>query len=571
MLRLVVGLALAAVLCFAATASAADHLYGITAATPPHLVAFEAASPVVFTSDAAITGISVGETVIGMDVSPRNGGLYLVTEDSGTGRVYSLDPTTAVATLVGAMAADPTDTSAPYTGLTTVGSPWGVDFNPQSNLIRLIARQNGQNLRVNPANAQVITDTTITPAGVGIAGVAFHNNDNDTATNTVQYAYDQLNDDWGNVGNPNNGNFVFIANSAFASTGLITLDEAPSGRMWAAHSPGGSQNLYEVVNAATTGQHNLVGALPANLIGMSAAHVNLFGVEATEISAGEGAGAARVTIVRLNPRGTESVNVTFDLGTTSAGDLPEPDNGAVTFSPGQVAKTISVPITNDTEDEPDETFALILSKVPGSDSSLQMNTRTTVSIVDDDSAPVDPGPPPDRDSDGKPDSTDNCPNVSNAGQEDGDGDGLGTVCDPVEPVPPLVGKCVNQRIGTAAGDSLVGTLEGDTLNGLAGADSLFGSGGPDCLNGGAGDDWLSGGDGDDVLRGAGGADVLLGGAGSDDVGAGAGKSLVIRAGAGNDKVNAKNRKREFVDCGAGRDVATVDKRDRLRGCEKRKR
>jgi hypothetical protein len=36
---------------------------------------------------------------------------------------------------------------------------------------------------------------------------------------------------------------------------------------------------------------------------------------------------------------------------------------------------------------------------------------------------------PDADSDGVPDSTDNCPNVSNPGQADADGDGTGDACD----------------------------------------------------------------------------------------------------------------------------------------------
>lgn len=39
-------------------------------------------------------------------------------------------------------------------------------------------------------------------------------------------------------------------------------------------------------------------------------------------------------------------------------------------------------------------------------------------------------PAPDADSDGIPDSVDNCPNDANANQEDSDGDGVGDACEP---------------------------------------------------------------------------------------------------------------------------------------------
>jgi hypothetical protein len=38
-------------------------------------------------------------------------------------------------------------------------------------------------------------------------------------------------------------------------------------------------------------------------------------------------------------------------------------------------------------------------------------------------------PPPDRDGDGVPDDTDNCPDVANPDQADSDGDGIGNACD----------------------------------------------------------------------------------------------------------------------------------------------
>jgi hypothetical protein len=580
MKRFIIGLTLGALLILAAPALAADHLYGITAAAPPHLVSFESDAPTAFTGDRAISGVTAGDAIVGMDVSPRDGGLYVLARSgAGAGRLYSLDPGTGALTAIATLAADPTDASAPYSSL--AATAFGVDFIPQSNQLRIVARDSGDaNLRVNVANGAVTTEANINPGPAGLVGIAFHNNDNDQATNTTQYAYDFNGNDWGSIGVPNSaGVFSKIADNTFVSeaANLVNLDEAPSGRMWATHTVGGVMNLYEVVNIATTGQHDLAGTIPADLVAMSAAHVNLFGVDATEITAGEAAGTARVTIVRLNPRGSATVNVAMTDVSAGPGDYTA-TSGPVVFGPGEGSRTLSIPLTGDTDDEPNETFEVTLSLPPGSDASLRLDTKTTVSIVDDDPAPVavEPPPPappaPDRDSDGVADATDNCPNVSNAGQEDGDGDGLGSVCDPVEPGPgPLVGRCLNERQGTAGDDSLLGTPEGDVLTGFAGDDSLFGTSGDDCLAGGQGDDWVSGGDGADTLRGGAGSDVLLGGAGDDDLDGGVGLSILIRAGAGDDTVSATNGRREIVFCGPGEDTVRADRRDMLRGCEQRTR
>lgn len=119
---------------------------------------------------------------------------------------------------------------------------------------------------------------------------------------------------------------------------------------------------------------------------------------------------------------------------------------------------------------------------------------------------------------------------------------------------PKPGACANQKLGTAASESLSGTAFGDLLRGGRGDDRLFGRSGDDCLYGGPGSDVLSGGPGNDSLDGGPGRDRL-------------------RAGAGNDFVRAADHTRDLVDCGPGNDRATVDVIDRVHGCEhvKRKR
>jgi RTX calcium-binding nonapeptide repeat (4 copies) len=98
---------------------------------------------------------------------------------------------------------------------------------------------------------------------------------------------------------------------------------------------------------------------------------------------------------------------------------------------------------------------------------------------------------------------------------------------------------VHAEIGTAylgpgndvgTGESLHGGPGRDTLTGYSADSFLYGGPGPDRLSGGRGDDRLDGGRGDDRI--------------------------------------VAGRGRDLVRCGPGRDVARVDRRDRVRGCEK---
>jgi Ca2+-binding RTX toxin-like protein len=130
--------------------------------------------------------------------------------------------------------------------------------------------------------------------------------------------------------------------------------------------------------------------------------------------------------------------------------------------------------------------------------------------------------------------------------------------------------------GLAGNDTLFGDACGDTAKAVSGAqadgedghDQLYGSDGADRLYGAGGHDGLFGGDGNDKLSGGGGKDVLDGGAGRDELNGGA-SANGYWGGAGNDVVSAANGRKERVDCGTGRrDTARVDRRDRVRRCER---
>jgi Ca2+-binding RTX toxin-like protein len=73
--------------------------------------------------------------------------------------------------------------------------------------------------------------------------------------------------------------------------------------------------------------------------------------------------------------------------------------------------------------------------------------------------------------------------------------------------------------------------------------------------------------GRDRLFGGRGNDRLFGGAGSDRLHGGPGRDRLV-GGSGGDRLLARDGAPDLVTCGGGRDVATVDRRDRLSGCER---
>jgi hypothetical protein len=114
------------------------------------------------------------------------------------------------------------------------------------------------------------------------------------------------------------------------------------------------------------------------------------------------------------------------------------------------------------------------------------------------------------------------------------------------------GPCANAIRGSTKKDNLRGTDGGETIKGRRGNDRIKGFGGDDCLKGNGGRDRVKGG-GDD--------DKIVGGKGRDK----------LKGGPGKDKLKARGGGRDLVRCGKGKDKAVVDRRDKVRGCEKVRR
>ena len=99
-------------------------------------------------------------------------GLYAL---GSTGRVYTIDSTSGVATLTATLAADPSDSTDAFTALS--GTEFGVDFDPVGDRLRVVS-DTGQNLRIDVASGATITDAPLTMGGnprTGVNGAAYTN------------------------------------------------------------------------------------------------------------------------------------------------------------------------------------------------------------------------------------------------------------------------------------------------------------------------------------------------------------------------------------------------------------
>ncbi|MBL8331245.1 MAG: S8 family serine peptidase [Rubrivivax sp.] len=102
-------------------------------------------------------------------------------------------------------------------------------------------------------------------------------------------------------------------------------------------------------------------------------------------SVNEGAGTVTVSVTRSSGTGAASVNYATSNGTATAGADYTATSGTLSFSSGVTTASFTVPITNDSTVEPNETFTVSLSSPVGG--SLGSPGTATVTIVDNDTAP----------------------------------------------------------------------------------------------------------------------------------------------------------------------------------------
>jgi hypothetical protein len=144
------------------------------------------------TAPVQVTGITAGQTLIGMDYRPNTGQLYALGYDVGSttnnARLYVIDPTTGVATPVG--------TAAITLALGTNPNRIGFDFNPTVDRIRVEGGSGGTNYRLNPTTGGIAAtdgtlnyaapNTALTPSVLSVA----YTNSYIGSTSTTLYVLD---------------------------------------------------------------------------------------------------------------------------------------------------------------------------------------------------------------------------------------------------------------------------------------------------------------------------------------------------------------------------------------------
>ena len=270
-MRACILLAVAAVCFFPHQSANAEIIIGLTSQNS--LISFDSATPGSVSTIGAITGLTAGDILVGIDrrpqLGPNNGRIYGlgVNFGTGTGRIYTVSEIDATATLISTLFADPSDTTAPFPFTTVTGTSFGIDFNPVPDRLRAVSNT-GQNLRINVDNGLVQLDVPLSFV-VGdpnfgdspvIAGIAYSNNFGG-ATSSVLRGVDigQNPDALVLFSNPNGGVLQTSLDLPFNS-GLTGYDISGfTGTPYFSITPAGS--LSSSLFAAGAGGVSLVGTI----------------------------------------------------------------------------------------------------------------------------------------------------------------------------------------------------------------------------------------------------------------------------------------------------------------------
>ncbi|NVO29842.1 DUF4394 domain-containing protein [Hymenobacter lapidiphilus] len=197
----------------------------LTTSLTTNLVTFDITAPGVFLTNLPVTGITAGQTLVGIDFRPNTGELFgLGYNATGTqAQVYNISRTTALAT-----AAGPAITINLGTDLNRIG----FDFNPTVDRIRVTAG-NRADFRLNPNNgALAATDGTLTyaptdpnAAQIPVVGSSAYTNSFIGTTATTLYNLDEANSRLVRQDPPNDGTLLTVGPLGITTSGATTVSD----------------------------------------------------------------------------------------------------------------------------------------------------------------------------------------------------------------------------------------------------------------------------------------------------------------------------------------------------------
>ncbi len=213
------------------------------------VVSFNRATPATQVGAVTVSGLTAGDLLVGIDYRPVDGLLYAL---SNGGRLYTVDPSTGVATVKSTLRAAAADDN-PFTVL--AGTRFGLDFNPVVDRLRVVS-DSGQNLRINVDTGDVITDAAInSAAGAASISASAYTNAFTGAGSTELYGIDAATGLLFDQNPPNAGtlvNGVALGVSGAAAVNGFDID-ARTNIGYAALTIGTVTTLYTVnLDAAAT-------------------------------------------------------------------------------------------------------------------------------------------------------------------------------------------------------------------------------------------------------------------------------------------------------------------------------
>jgi hypothetical protein len=361
-------------------------LVGLTSGNA--LVRFDSGSPGTIQSTVQVSGLAVGESLVGIDYRPATGQLFAL---SSASRVYVIDPANGQATAVGGTLNPPLS-----------GSAFGTDFNPITDQLREVS-DTGQDMRIAPTGTVAATDPNLfydpnnyndffgtAPQAPHVVAAAYTKNLDATGKTTVttQYGIDSTRDQLVTQGgpegdpSPDTGRLFIVGNLNFDATDATGFDIEPGTDK--AYAVSGSK-LYSI--DLTTGAGTAIGTVGtgADLRGVAvappAAGPGTIQLAANTFTFSADRKPLAVTVTRTGgSTGTVTINYATSDGTAVAGVDYAPASGTLTFMPGETTQTIFLLLpAGQVPPAPAKTFNLTLSSPTGG-ATLGGTAAATINI-----------------------------------------------------------------------------------------------------------------------------------------------------------------------------------------------